>query len=288
MQKLFQTLIYGLLLGGVYSLVGTGMTLIYGVLRILNLSHGQTLMMGMYLGYWLYTLWGVHPYVSLFIGMPVMFLFGTLVMRFILKPIENSPMRNQVLVTLGLGLLLSSTARLLFTSNYRVVLTGISNRTMSFGSILVSVPHAVMFAISIVITALLYYLMTRTDAGFQIRAVSQDRDAARLMGVNVDRISQVAYGLGSALAAAAGILLLPVFYVFPDVGGPFTSKAFIIVVLGGMGSVTGAVVGGIVLAMVETLAAYYISPGYREVFGLVAFVLVLLLKPAGLVGKTRV
>ena len=288
MLRLVQTLVFGLLLGGVYALIGVGLTLIYGVLRILNLSHGQTLMIGMYLGYWMYVLWGVHPYVSLVLGIPMMFVFGMLVMRFILKPIENSPMRNQVLVTLGLGLLLSSTARLLFTSNYRAVLTDVSSKTAHVAGVLISVPHAIMFGISLVLTGLLYYFMTRTDVGFQIRALSQDREAARLMGVNVDLISQVAYGIGSSLAGAAGMLLLPTFYVFPDVGAPFSSKAFIIVVLGGMGSVTGAVLGGVMLAIVETMAAYYVSPGYQEVFGLVAFVLVLLFRPAGLVGKTRV
>jgi branched-chain amino acid transport system permease protein len=288
MQRLAQTLVFGLLLGGVYALVGVGLTLIYGVLRILNLSHGQMVMMGMYLGFWAFTLWGIHPYASLLIGIPLMFVFGFLVMKYVLKRIENSPMRNQVLVTLGLGLLLSNTARFFFTSNHRAILTDLSSMTTEIAGIMVSIPHAIMFGLSAVITLLLYLVMTRTDIGFQIRALSQDREAAKLMGVNVDLVSQLAYGIGAALAGAAGLLLLPIYYVYPDVGAPFNSKAFIIVVLGGMGSVTGAVLGGLMLALVETLAAYYVSPGYQEVFGLVAFVLVLLFKPAGLVGKTRV
>ncbi|MDR7480968.1 MAG: branched-chain amino acid ABC transporter permease [Armatimonadota bacterium] len=282
-----QSLVNGILLGGIYALVGVGLTLIYGVLRVVNIAHGQFLMVGMYITFWLATLFRVDPYLSLLICLPATFLLGVTLFYVLIRPVEADP-GNQVLVTLGIGFTLSNIALLAFTANYRNVQTAYSTMVLRLGDLSVNVAFAVAFGIAVALSAALYQLFMRTDLGRSIRATVQDREAAMLMGVDVPRMALLTFGLGTALAGAAGSLLAPVYYIFPEVGAPFTAKAFVIVVLGGMGSAIGAALGGLTLGVVESLSAVYISTGYKDAIGLVAFLLVLLLRPSGLVGATRV
>jgi branched-chain amino acid transport system permease protein len=176
---------------------------------------------------------------------------------------------------------------LIFTSDYQILTTTYSSSSYSLGGISISQPLLYAFLITSAITAALYWFLLRTDTGQAIRATAQDRDAAQLMGINVAAMSVLAFGLGAALAGTAGALISPTYYIFPQVGSTFTLKAFVIVVLGGMGSVVGATLGGIIIGMTESLAAVYIASGLKELVVFVLFLLLLLFKPSGLLGKTR-
>lgn len=284
-----QTVTSGVLLGGLYGLIALGMTLIFGVMRIINLAHGEFLMIGMYVSYILFTKFGVDPYVSIVVSVPLLFVIGIAIQRFLLMPLikAKAPGENQILMTAGIGLVLTNAALLIFSPNYFTVLTTYSNATASIGKISVSLPLLWDFLICFGITGILYLFIMKTDTGCSIRAVAQNIDSARLMGINTDRIMIITFGVGAALVGAAGTLLMPIFYVFPAIGELFTLKAFIVTVLGGMGSALGALVGGVTLGVVEQIGASYISMALKDVLGFVIFVLVLIFRPSGLVGKSR-
>jgi len=284
-----QTIVSGVLIGGLYALIALGMTLIFGVMRIINLAHGELLMIGMYTCFWLFNHWGVDPYVSIIVSVPLLFFLGLFLQRFIISPVikAKAPEENQILLTAGIGLVLTNIALLIFSPNYYTVLTTYSNANVIIKNISISLPLLWNFLIAVGITGMLSLFLLKTDLGTSIRATAQNNDSAVLMGINTDRIMNITFGVGCALVGAAGTLFMPLYYVFPFIGGIFTLKAFIVVVLGGMGSATGAIVGGITLGVAESLGAAYISTGLKDVIGFVIFVLVLIFKPSGLVGKTR-
>jgi branched-chain amino acid transport system permease protein len=283
-----QSLISGILIGGVYALIGIGLTIIFGVMRIINFAHGDIMMVGMYLTYNLFTLCGIDPFLSVVICIPLMFLFGGLLQKVFINRVLNALPQNQILLTIGLGLIMSNTVMLIYTSDYKILTTSYSSGSFSLMGISVSEPLAISFVITAVITAILYWFLMKTDMGQAIRATAQDRQAAQLMGINVKRMSVIAFGLGAALAGTAGALISPTYYIFPQIGSTFTLKAFVITVLGGMGSIIGATLGGILIGIAESLGAVYISSGWKEVLVYVIFLMVLLFKPSGLLGKSRV
>lgn len=289
MELLVQAILTGIMVGGLYALIAIGMTLIFGVMRIINLAHGELLMIGMYTAYWLFTKWGVDPYASLVVSVPLLFFMGILLQKFIISPVmkANAPEENLILLTAGIGLVLTNLALLLFSANYCSLLTSYSNATVGTGVLTVSLPMLLDFLIAALITGILYFFIMKTDVGVSIRSTAQNRDAAVLMGINTDRVLYITFGVGAALVGAAGSLFMPLFYVCPTIGAGFTLKAFIVVVLGGMGSALGALVGGLTLGVAESLGALYISTGLKDVLGFAIFVLILLLKPSGLVGKSR-
>lgn len=288
-QKLFQTVTSGLLTGGIYALIGIGLTIIFGVMRVVNFAHGALVMVGMYATYFLFTYAGIDPFLSLFIVMPAMFVVGLGIHKTLINPVLGAPERNQVLLTEGLSIVLINVALLAFTANYLTMTTSYASATVKFGGVSVSLPQMAASVIALVITGLLYLFLMKTATGRRIRASAQDPEAAQLLGVNIKRVQSMTFGLGVAAAGAAGTLLMPIYYrVEPTAGVPFSLKAFIVVVLGGMGSVTGALVGGLVLGVTESLGAVYISTGYKDAIGCVIFLLILTLKPSGLLGRSRV
>ena len=287
MTVFLQSLISGILIGGVYALIGIGLTIIFGVMRVINFAHGDIMMVGMYLTYNLFTLAGIDPFVSILITIPLMFLFGGLLQKLFINRVLNALPQNQILLTIGLGLIMSNTMMLIYTSDYKILTTSYSSSSINVFGISVSEPLAISFIITAVITLLLYWFLMKTDTGQAIRATAQDREAAQLMGINVQRMSIIAFGLGASLAGTAGALISPTYYIFPQIGSTFTLKAFVITVLGGMGSVIGATLGGIIIGVAESLGAVYISSGWKDVVVFVLFLLVLLFKPAGLMGKSR-
>jgi len=287
MRVLLQSAASGILIGGVYALVGIGLTIIYGVMRVINFAHGELLMIGMYFTWIIFTVFGVDPFLSILITIPGMFLFGALLQKVLINRVLNALPQNQILLTIGLGLVLSNLVMLIYTSDYKIITTGYSSSTLSLAGLRLSTPLVISLVITSAITTVLYLFLLKTDTGQAIRATAQDRDAAQLMGINVKRMSVLAFGIGTALAGTAGALVSPTYYIFPQVGGAFTLKAFVIVVLGGMGSVVGATLGGIIIGITESLAAVYISSGMKEVFVYALFLLVLLFKPSGLLGRSR-
>jgi len=291
MEVLIQTLVSGLLIGGIYALIGIGMSLIMGVMKIINLAHGQLMMVAMYITYVLFEALGLDPYFSLFIAMPCLFVLGALIQKFLLNPllkVDSILPENQVLMTVGVGMVLTEVVRFIFHSDYKSVKTSYSSSAIYMGEISFNVPMVAAFGLALVLTAALFFFLLKTDLGKSVRATAQNTDAALLMGINAQWITVLTYGLGSALVAAAGTLLLPIYYLFPDIGGPFTLKAFVITMLGGMGSTVGAILGGIVLGIAESLGATYISMMLKDAVAMVIFLLVLIFLPGGLKTLTKV
>ena len=287
MTVFLQALISGILVGGVYALIGIGLTIIFGVMRVINFAHGDLLMLGMYLSWIVFTRWGVDPYVSILLVAPVLFVWGAFLQKAFINRVLGALPQNQILLTIGLGLVMSNAMLLIFTSDYRILTTSYSSSSFFVGGISLSTSLVYSFLVTAVITAALAWFLIRTDTGQAIRATAQDREAAQLMGINVSLMSVVAFGIGSALAGTAGSLIAPTYYIYPQVGSVFTLKAFVIVVLGGMGSILGATLGGLLIGATESLSAVYVASGLKELVVFVLFLAFLLFKPEGIFGKSR-
>ncbi|HHN64617.1 MAG TPA: branched-chain amino acid ABC transporter permease [Nitrospirae bacterium] len=298
MEVFLQTLISGLLLGGLYALIGIGMTLIMGVMKIINLAHGELMMVAMYMAYWLFVLFHIDPYISVFIVAPVMFFFGMAIQRFLINPVlrvESILPENQVILTVGIGMVLANLATLFFTSDYRSTPVKYASDAWYLSDywrdspieLSLSVPWTVSFTISVVITVALWFFLTKTDTGKSIRATAQDLEAAMLMGVNVERMRLVTFGLGAALVGAAGCLFIPIYYLYPALGGRFTLIAFVITILGGLGSTVGAIIGGLILGVFESMTATYVGMGWAPVGRFLIFIAALIFLPGGVASLLR-
>jgi branched-chain amino acid transport system permease protein len=291
MEVFLQTLVSGVLKGGLYSLIGIGMSLIMGVMGIINLAHGQLMMVAMYVTFVCSHYLGIDPYLSLFVSMPSLFLIGAVAQKYLLNPlmeVDSILPENQVLMTVGIGMVLTEVMRFIFSSDYKSVQTSYSNATFFLGDISFSIALVIAFFIAIGFTVFMFWFLIKTDIGRSIRATAQDKDAAQLMGINSQRITIITFGLGSALVAAAGSLLIPIYYLFPDIGGPFTRKAFVITILGGLGSTVGAIFGGVTLGLAESFGATYIGMAFDDMIGLIIFILVLLFLPGGFKRLTKI
>ncbi len=297
-ELFLQTLISGFLLGGLYALIGLGMALIMGVMKIINLAHGDLMMVAMYIAYYLFTLFQIDPYLAIFVATPLLFFFGIGLQKYLINPVmkvESILPHNQVILTVGIGMILSNLATVLFTSNYRS--TPVSYASMAFYltdywkdapiELSLSAPWSISFIMAVIITICLWFFLTKTDTGKSIRATAQDIDAALLMGVNVRRMRVVTFGIGAALVAGAGCLFLPIYYLYPSLGKQFTNVGFVITVLGGMGSTEGAIVGGVILGVFESMTATYLGMGWAPVGRFLIFVAALVFLPGGVASILR-
>ncbi len=297
-EVLLQTLISGLLLGGLYALIGLGMTIIMGVMKIINLAHGELMMVGMYVAYILFSWAHVDPYLSILVAAPLLFVLGVGIQKYLINPVlkvDSILPENQVILTVGIGMVLANLATIVFKSDYRTTPVDYGTKAWYLSDywkgapieLSLSFPWTVSFLMAVLITAGLWFFLGRTDTGKSIRATAQDSNAALLMGVNVERMRVVTFGLGSALVGAAGCLFLPIYYLYPDVGGQFTLTAFVITILGGLGSIVGAILGGLILGIFESLTATYVGMGWAPVGRFVIFVAVLIFVPGGVASLLR-
>jgi branched-chain amino acid transport system permease protein len=281
---LAQVVVNGLLLGATYALVAIGLTLIFGVVRVVNFAQGEFLMLGMYLAFWLFVLGGVAPYLAVLVTAPVVFALGVLVQRIFIRPLLGAPANALILVTFGLSIVLQNSVLLVWKSDPRAIETSYSNAAVALGELSISVPRLVILVVTVAIVIGLWVVLQRTYWGMAMSAVAQDRKAAVLMGIDVHRVYTLAFGLGVGLEGLAGALLIPVYSVTPSTGGTFTIVAFVVVVLGGMGNVFGAFLAGLMIGLIEAFSGFFISPQLQGALYYVMFVVILVARPQGLLG----
>lgn len=274
----------GLTTGALYALVALGLTLIYGVLHIINFAHGALLMIGLYAVYFLHSSFGIDPYVSLLIVPPAMFALGYALQRGIIGRASHGRDENILLVTLGLSIVIENLALFVFRSDTRSVDTPYSFEVVEILGAFLPLPKVIAFAGALVTAALLWLLMSRTDLGRAIRALAKERKGAKLVGIDVDHVFAMSFGLGIGCLGVAACLLLPSYYVTPQVGHGFVLIAFTIVVLGGMGSFVGALVGGLIIGVVEALGGLFLGESLGQIGIFLIFILVLVFRPTGLLG----
>jgi len=279
--------INGLLIGGIYTLVACGLTLIYGVLHIINFAHGSLLMLAMFGVYYLLTKLGIDPYLSLFIMVPAMFALGYGLYKGLIGRLSSGKDENILLITLGLSILIENLALMFFKGDTRTISVAYSDTMIDLGPTLVSLPKLISFVAAMVLCAVLGLVIQRTDIGKAIRAVARERVGARLVGIDVDRVFAISYGIGLATLGAAACLLMPIFYVSPTTGQVFVMVAFTVVVLGGMGSFLGAVVGGLIVGLTESFGGLFLGESLGQIGISLIFILILLFRPSGLFGAKR-
>jgi branched-chain amino acid transport system permease protein len=282
---ILQLIINGILLGGMYALISIGLTLIFGVLEIVNFAHGEFLMLAMYGSYFLFQFWGMDPYLSLLIILPLFFGVGLVIQRTTIQPILSAPPLNQIFMTVGLSMVLQNAALFFWKADYRTVKTSYSGLSLKTSGLMINFPRLVAFALAMVLIAALLVFLKKTFTGMAIRALAQERKAAMLMGINVYRTYQIAFGIGIACVGAAGAMLIPVYFVFPAVGALFVLIAFVVVILGGYNSLIGSLVGGLIIGVVESFSGFFISPHLKEAIYFFIFILILLFRPTGLFGR---
>ena len=284
MSLLLPSIVNGLTMGAVYALVALGLTLIYGVLHIINFAHGSLLMLALYAAFFAQTLLGLDPYTALPFLVVLFFALGYALQRWVIGWASHGRDQNVLLVTLGLALVIDNLALFFWTSTTRTVDVPYAFEVVDLGIALVPLPRAIAFLAALALAALLWALMTWTDLGRAIRAVAREKEGARLVGIRVEHIYAAAFGIGTACVAAAACLLLPTFYVTPQVGYAFVLVAFTTVVLGGMGSFLGALVGGLLLGVVEAMCGLFLGESLGQIGIFALFILVLLFRPTGLFG----
>ncbi|MDP9393488.1 MAG: branched-chain amino acid ABC transporter permease [Actinomycetota bacterium] len=286
MSTFVQAAVTGLLLGGVYGLVSMGLSLVFGVMRIVNFAHGELLLIGMYTTFVLYTSFGLNPFVGLIFLIPAALLFGAALYRLLLSRVTGTTELRQLLLTLGLGLVIQSLAQIIFTPN-QLSLPGFAwgSELVRLGPIFVRPAHAVGFTIAVAVTVALTLLLTRSDLGRAMRATVDDAAMAESCGVRSRRIYMVAMALGTCIAAIAGAVLITYYPVSPTTGASFLVIAFVSVVLGGLGNVIGAFLGGVVAGLVQQFTATYVAVELQDVGLFALFIAVLIFRPYGLLGR---
>jgi len=283
--QLAQALVSGLLAGFVFALIAAGLSLIFGVMEIVNFAHGEFLMLSMYLSYFLHTALGWDPLAALPLNALALFGLGVLVYYALVRRVLRAPMLAQIFATFGLGVFLQNLAQFLWRPDFRTLGDTWVTGRIALGGVFVSRPQLAAAAGAVATTGALWWLLTRTEVGRALRATAEDRQAAALMGIDPDRMFALSWGLGAACVGVAGALLSTFYYVFPQVGGVFALIAFVAVALGGFGSVAGAFAGGILIGAVESLAGVFIAPAVKNIFVFAIYLVVVLVRPRGLLGK---
>jgi branched-chain amino acid transport system permease protein len=282
-----QLVVQGILLGGIYGLIAVGLSLIFGVMGVINFAHGQMIVMGMYVSYWIFVLLGLDPYLSLVIVAAVIFVLGYAIQSTLVNRILDYPEAMQVLPLVSLGLILENTALLFWGPDPRSPQTALSLNTFWIGSVMVDVSRLIAFVVAIVITILIFLFLKKTTSGKRIRAAADNRTGAILVGIKVTRICNISFAIGAATTGAAGALLLPLMPISPHIGHDFTLTAFVVVILGGMGNLLGALVGGLILGMAESLATLFLPATLKQVVSFSFLIIIMLFRPQGIFGGRK-
>ena len=283
---LLQSILNGLVMGGVYALISVGLTIIFGVMKMINFSQGEFLMIGVYATWVLNRLTGWSPYVLAVPVMVIMFVLGQVIFRIVIRPIIGRPPMNFVVVTMGLAFVLVSIIQLLYSPTYQTVPTTIKDSTLRISSNLaVGMPRVIACGVMIVLVLAVYLFLKKTDLGRAMRATSENIEVAQMLGVNTKRVFAFAFSLGVTLAGLCGLLLTPIYYVYPNVGQPFKTISMAIVVMGGLGNIGGAVCAGMIAGIIEAVLGSYVSADIAPAGIYVMLILVLAFKPDGLFGK---
>jgi branched-chain amino acid transport system permease protein len=273
------------LLGGIYALIAVGLTLIFGIMRVVNFAHGEFLMLGMYLAFWAFTFWSLDPYVVLVVSVPVFLLVGLASYALIMRGVIHASHNVQIFTTVGLSTALQNVALVLWTGDYRVVRPWHSFVVLRVGGIAFNLSQVVAFVIALALTIMLFAFMKWTHTGRVMRATAQDREAATLMGIDTDLVYRLTWAIGIACVGAAGVLVSPLYSVYPTAGLQFVLLSYVVVVLGGLGDMVGALLGSLIVAAVEVAGSYYFGTAWKEVLYFVLFIAVLVFRPAGLFGQ---
>jgi branched-chain amino acid transport system permease protein len=286
----FTLLVQGILMGSIYGLIALGLTLVFGIMRIINFAHGTMLMVALFLGYLCVIALGFNPYVTLIIVVPCMFVMGYLTNRFLVQPVllKEADVREPIgamVLTFGFGVIIENTFLVIFGPNYHSIHASIAEKTLQLGPVVVIMPKLYAFLLVVVVTCLFYLLLQKSELGRKIRAVGQDRNAARLIGINVEQTFSIAFGIGLAILGTAGVALLPFYNIHPSIGNLFGIKAFVTVMLGGLGSIPGAIIGGLLIGIVESTSTLYVQSTLAPMVVLYSFLIFLFFRPAGLFGS---
>lgn len=291
-QLILQSAVSGLLVGGMYGLVALGLALAFGVLKVLNVAHGELLMLGGYVAFFAFSLWGIDPFLSLPLVFITLFLFGIVLyqvlFRFVVRFDIEKRIKNSLLISFGLVLVLQATAVRLFTADERTISTSYSSEAITIGMIRIPIVRLGGLVVAVIAALALEWLLNHTRFGHAVRATAEDWTRAALTGVDVKRVYMIAFAISAGLAALAGSMITLGYAVSPSIGLGWTLKALIVVVLAGLGSMRGIVVAGLFLGLTESLAAVWIGGEYREVVALVVFLIVLSFRPQGFFGRAHV
>ncbi|HJW82680.1 MAG TPA: branched-chain amino acid ABC transporter permease [Anaerolineae bacterium] len=286
-ELLAQAVVSGILIGGIFALISVGLSLIWGVMRIINFAHGEFLMIAMYIAYLLTARLGWDPYLTVLITAPALFLVGAVIFQLSIRPILSHPSMNQIMLTVGLSLILQNLALVVFKADVLTTQTAYTRLTFMMGPVVVRVSQLIAFGGSALSAVLLYWFLRKTDTGRTIRAAAQNRHAAVLVGINVRRTYLLAFGIGSACLGVAASLMVPFYYTSPTVGLFFGLIAYVVVVLGGLGNFLGALVAGLIIGLTESVGASLLPGSLARVLTFGIFVLALLFRPQGIFGGKR-
>jgi branched-chain amino acid transport system permease protein len=290
-EALIQQVVLGVLLGGLYGIAAIGLALVFGVMRVLNVSHGELIMLGGYAGFWLFYLYGLDPYLAVPLILAIFLLVGLGLQRglfiHVMKLREEVRIKNSLLISFALSLMLHNIAILLWTADERSITTSYAG--LSFSAFNIALPAVRMggFLLALVAAVILQQILTRTYLGKAIRATAENWEAASLMGINIQRVYAASLAIGSALAGIAGTLVAVAYFINPAIGLEWTLKALIVIVLAGLGNLSGAFLGGLVLGVAEALGGYFVGMIYRDLVALILFLLILILKPEGLFAREK-
>jgi len=300
LDLLFQLAVSGFLLGGVYSLIALGLSLIFGVMRVINFAHGEMMVWGMYVAYTILLWTGVDPFFSFLVSAVILFFIGYLLQWTVVNRIIDSPEAMQVLPLVGMAMVFENSARIIWGPDYISPQSRFALSSLSLGSLMIDIPRLFAFSLAIIITLIVLLFLKKTDTGKSIRAAADNRTGALLVGTDVNKVYAICFGIGTACVGAAGGLLVPLMPLSPHIGAPFTLVSFIIVILGGMGSLTGALVGGLIIGVAESIGPEVITNIFRgigldlefphtmkQVVSFFILIIIMILRPKGLLGGKR-